>query len=151
MLLKASFKLMGTHLLSVKVKWPPPYEKETALKFTFIEFHAHNFSTTMSSVKCNRYEKQQLNWQKVKTAKINWSMKPMRDRQLFISSTQMKTFCFEARQFVIINSGGGRSKILRGTGTKNLGLRGLPPRKLIGFGPLVFCLWNFFLHFLIFL
>ena len=43
------------------------------------------------------------------------------------------------------SSGGGRSKILMGTGTKKLGLRGFC------FGPFVFCLWIILLLFLIFL
>ncbi len=42
----------------------------------------------------------------------------------------------------VSHSGGGSSKFLRGTGTNNFDLRGLPPRKLIGFGPFVFCLWT---------
>ena len=44
-------------------------------------------------------------------------------------------------------SGGGSLKILRGTGTKNLGLRGVTPRKRVGFGPFVYCLWTILLLF----
>ena len=53
-------------------------------------------------------------------------------------SEQARTFC----------SGGGSSKILKGTGTKILGLRGV---KLIGFGPFVYCLWGILLLFFTFL
>ncbi len=46
---------------------------------------------------------------------------------------------------------GGRLKNLRGTGTKNFGLMGLPPRILIYFGPFVYYLWRILLLFFIFL
>ena len=62
----------------------------------------------------------------------------------FKSTQRWQSRCSFRRKFVIAKLeyystvAAEARNILRGTGTKKLGLRGLPPRKVIGFGP--FCL-----------